>query len=103
MDEFSGISSVFALVVLPFVLLRLISIEPRIAAISRVDAKLDLLLAQAGIVFDPYKDVPPQVTEALQRGEKIQAIKHYREATNVGLKEAKDFVEEIQRRAGGRA
>ncbi len=89
--------------VVVIVLLRLVAIERRIGALSRLDAKLDLLLRQAGIEFDPYKDLPRQVTEALQRGEKIQAIKHYREATDVGLKEAKVLIEEIQRRAGSSA
>jgi hypothetical protein len=64
----------------------------------RVEAKLDLLLKQANLSFDPYQSLPPGVVEALQRGEKIRAIKFYREATGVGLKEAKDFVEEVQRR-----
>lgn len=103
MIELSGTASVLAVVVVVIALLRLVAIERRIAALSRVDAKLDLLLKQAGIEFDPYKDLPRQVTEALQRGEKIQAIKHYRAATGGGLKEAKEFIEEIQRRAGGGA
>lgn len=32
----------------------------------------------------------------LAQGNKIMAIKHVREATGLGLKEAKDFVEEIE-------
>jgi ribosomal protein L7/L12 len=103
MNELSGMASVFVLIVFVYVLLRLVTIEKRIARLSRVDAKLDLLLKQAGIDYDPYKNLSLQVTEALQRGEKIQAIKHYREATGVGLKEAKEFIEEIQRRAGSGA
>lgn len=35
------------------------------------------------------------VTEALARGQKIEAIKIYREATGKGLKEAKDFIDEL--------
>jgi ribosomal protein L7/L12 len=103
MIELSGPASVMAVVLVVFVLLRLVSIESRIAALSRIDVKLDLLLDQAGIEFDSYKNLPRQVTEALQRGEKIKAIKHYREATGVGLKEAKEFIDEIQRRAGSSA
>lgn len=34
-----------------------------------------------------------QIEAALARGQKIEAIKLYREATNCGLKEAKDAVE----------
>jgi ribosomal protein L7/L12 len=41
--------------------------------------------------------------EALRRGHKIEAIKLYRQATGVGLKEAKDFIDDVQRRAGSRA
>lgn len=36
----------------------------------------------------------------LERGEKIAAVKHYRDKTNVGLKAAKDAVEAIERRLG---
>jgi ribosomal protein L7/L12 len=77
-----------------------LSIQKQLGGISRLDAKLDLLLKQAGLEFDPYKNVPSSVIDAVRRGNKIEAIKNYRTATGVGLKEAKDAVEEIQRRAG---
>jgi ribosomal protein L7/L12 len=35
----------------------------------------------------------------LRRGKTIEAIKEYRAATGVGLKEAKDYVDELRRRA----
>jgi ribosomal protein L7/L12 len=79
---------------------RLLEIVKRLSAVSRVDAKLDVLLKHAGIEYDPYKNLPPQVIDAVRRGKKIEAIKRYRESTGVGLKEAKDFIEEVQRRAG---
>jgi len=78
----------------------LFDVRKRMSALSRIDAKLDLLLKQAGIDYDPYKNLPRAVVEAMQRGNKIEAIKHYREAAGVGLKEAKDFIEEVERRAG---
>ncbi len=37
-----------------------------------------------------------QITELLTRGAKIEAIQFYREATGVGLKEAKDAVEAME-------
>lgn len=40
--------------------------------------------------------LPPDVLEALQQGRKIEAIKRLREATGLGLKEAKDMVEAHQ-------
>ena len=91
----------WALAVILIVLQQVGSIEKRVAALSRVDAKLDLLLRQAGIEYAPFGNLPLQVTEALQCGEKIRAIKLYRESTGVGLKEAKEFIEEIQRRGEG--
>jgi ribosomal protein L7/L12 len=79
---------------------RLAGIENRVGRLSRLEVKIDLLLKHAGVEYDPYKNLPREVVDALQRGEKIQAIKHYRKATGVGLKEAKDFIEDVQRRAG---
>jgi hypothetical protein len=35
------------------------------------------------------------ITQAIFSGKKIKAIKHYRTATNVGLKQAKEFVEAL--------
>jgi ribosomal protein L7/L12 len=105
MNTFSG--SEMVLVMLLLVVLG-IGIGSMIASASnpakrpstlwRVEAKLDLLLKQAGVEFEPYKGLSPEVAEALQRGEKIRAIKHYREATGVSLREAKDFIEEVERR-----
>ena len=43
--------------------------------------------------FVPGGPLPGNVTEALQRGNKIEAIKRLREQTGLGLKEAKDAVE----------
>jgi ribosomal protein L7/L12 len=40
------------------------------------------------------------VGESVRAGNKIEAIKRYRDETGAGLKEAKEFVEEAQRRRG---
>jgi ribosomal protein L7/L12 len=71
-------------------------------ALSRLEAKLDALLKHEGIRFDAYADLPPSVVDALLAGKKIEAIKEYRAVTGAGLKEAKEYVEEVQRRAGAR-
>jgi hypothetical protein len=49
--------------------------------LSRLEAKLDLVLKNAGIAFDSCEGLPPLVVEALQRGDKIQAINHYHDAS----------------------
>ncbi len=41
---------------------------------------------------------PPSVTDALRRGNKIEAIKLLRKQRGIGLKEAKDAVDEMTRR-----
>ena len=94
-----------ALLVLGLIFLRLIGarldkIQSQLAASGRVEAKLDLLLKKAGIKFDPFEYVSEDIVAALRANEKIKAIKLYRQATGVGLKQAKDFIEEVQRRAG---
>jgi hypothetical protein len=79
---------------------RMSKIELRIARLFTVEAKLDLLLRLAEVEYDPYQNVPGAVADAIRSGNKIEAIKRYREATAVGLKDAKNFVEEVQRRGG---
>jgi len=88
-----------AAIVVAAIGVRVASAEQRLLALSRLEGKLDALLKHQGIRFDPYGEVPPPVLDALRRGKKIEAIKEYRAATGVGLKEAKEYVEEIQRRA----
>jgi len=86
-----------------WVVVRLISQPHDLRRLSRLEAKLDVLLKHEGIRFDPFSDVPLPVVDALRRGKKIEAIKEYRAATGAELKEAKDYVEELQRRAPHRA
>ena len=42
--------------------------------------------------------LPPDVVEALRKGNKIEAIKRLREATKLGLAEAKGAVEQFEQR-----
>ena len=85
-------------VAVALLLIRLSAVERRLDRLSRVDAKIDALLHHAGVEFDPFQDVPADVKEALDRGETILAIKRFRQATGVGLEDAKEFVDEIRRR-----
>ncbi len=56
-----------------------------------IDRKLNLILANLGI--DPNEGLDRQIVELMRSGQKIQAIKLYREQTGAGLKESKDYVE----------
>jgi ribosomal protein L7/L12 len=79
---------------------RLRRLSERVAILTRVEAKLDLLLKNAGLEFNPCKDVAPAISEALRSGQKIQAIKLYRKSTNCSLAKAKEYVEGVQRQMG---
>jgi ribosomal protein L7/L12 len=48
----------------------------------------------------PVGDLMAQIEQELRAGRKINAIKLYREAHNVGLKEAKDAIDEMERNLG---
>ena len=89
-----------ALIVVGIALLfiRLAAVERRLNRLSRLDAKVDALLRHSGVEFDAFQGVPADVQEALERGETILAIKRFRQATGAGLKEAKEFVDEVRRR-----
>jgi hypothetical protein len=58
-----------------------------------LERRVDLILKHLGI--DPNQGINPQVQELMKAGQKIQAIKLYRELTGAGLKEAKDYVESL--------
>ena len=75
-------------------------LQARVGVLYRIEAKLDLLLKQGNLKYDPYGSLPSDIVQAVRDRKKIQAIKLYRQKSGVGLKEAKDFIEEVQRRAG---
>lgn len=99
-------------VVLAVILFLLVSVALRLivemrsrlgGTLSRIESKLDLLLRQAGVEFDPYANLPREIADAARAGQTIQAIKLYRQfmdrqSSGVGLREAKDFIEDLQRR-----
>ena len=92
--------SLLALVLARVFEYRINAIARQVATVSRIEAKLDLVLTQAGLKYDPYKNAPASVIDAVKHGQKIEAIKRYREVNPVSLKEAKEYVEGMQRRAG---
>ena len=56
----------------------------------RLEKKLDMVLNHLGLEFESLTD---EVREAADSGNKILAIKLYREQTGVGLAEAKSDIE----------
>ena len=78
------------------------NIEELQRQVKRQGELIDALYRQLGIGQLDAAGVPtdgsyPEVVDAIRGGNLIQAIKHYRERTGVGLKEAKDAVEALAR------
>ncbi len=91
---------VFVAAVVALLFARVAAIERRLNRLSRLDAKVDAVLKPSGITFDEYANVPPDVADLIRRGETIHAIKRFRRVTGLGLKEAKDYIDEVKRRSG---
>lgn len=86
---------------------RIAALEARVADLERrlagSTANQPYGAADAGTAdaVDPWSVPPwPEIVQLLHQRKKIQAIKVYREVFRVGLQEAKDIVEEAERRLG---
>jgi ribosomal protein L7/L12 len=67
--------------------------------LKRIEEKLDMLLGHLGLEYhDPARrGLSDAVRGHLDAGRKIEAIKLLREETGVGLREAKDAVDNYER------
>jgi ribosomal protein L7/L12 len=76
-----------------------LGVANRVSALEKANvqlrAQVRMLLERAGLPAEPAVD--SQILALLREGQKIQAIKLYRENTGKGLREAKDAVEAIAR------
>ena len=69
--------------------------------ITQLEERVDFLYNHLGIVSTEDRPMAEtRVIEMLRKGNKIEAIKIYREIYNVGLAEAKDAVESLGSRLG---
>jgi ribosomal protein L7/L12 len=96
MIELSAFNALFGVILILVMLSRLSTLEKRLRSLN---GKLDALLKHSEVEYNPYGDPAAEVIELLKEGEKLQAIKHYRDATGAGLKDAKEFIDEVQRRS----
>ena len=81
------------LVVIIFLCVIVSAINRQSVKLSQLGSKVDLLMKNANIEFSPLDLITDEVRTALLDGDKITAIKIYRETTGAGLREAKDAVE----------
>ncbi len=67
--------------------------------INELEDRLEFLYRRLNIEYADLNSDPvlsPQVQDALRRGNKIEAIKIYRELTGVGLAEAKQAIDRAE-------
>ena len=67
--------------------------------VNELEDRLKFIYRRLNIEYaDPNSDpvLSPQIQDALRRGNKIEAIKIYRELTGVGLAEAKDVIDKAE-------
>ena len=67
--------------------------------VNELEERLKFIYRRLNIDYvEPNSDpvLSPQIQEALRRGNKIEAIKIYREMTGVGLAEAKQVIDRAE-------
>jgi hypothetical protein len=71
------------------------------ARITELEDRLQYLYKRLNIEYIEHPStVDPRLIDHLRKGNKIEAIKLYREIFDVGLAEAKNAVEEIEKNFG---
>ena len=66
------------------------------ARIAELEAKVDFLYKRLNVEYlENNQAIDSRIIELVKQGNKIEAIKIYREMYNVGLKEAKDAVDQL--------
>jgi len=68
--------------------------------VNELEDRLKSLYRHLNLEYaDPGTDpvMSPQIQDAIRRGNKIEAIKLYREMTGMGLAEAKDAIENAEK------
>jgi ribosomal protein L7/L12 len=68
--------------------------------IATLEAQMQVILEHLGVAGKSDDPFEARLLELIRANQKIEAIKRYREKTGLGLKEAKDAVEDLERRLG---
>jgi ribosomal protein L7/L12 len=74
-------------------------IESLSKSVSALEKKVDMIMNHLNLKYNDRGSASfeYEVRDLIRRGDKIEAIKRYREQTGVGLKEAKDAIENMER------
>jgi ribosomal protein L7/L12 len=73
-------------------------IEKMKRRLDKLESQMAFLQRSLGITTNeaPAWNASPEIIEMVQRGDKIEAIKAFREQTGASLKDAKNFIESIK-------
>lgn len=80
------------IVLLAMIFLLISNIDSLKKKIDIIDSKLNKIAKQVGVPEEPIND---EIRQLVMEGKKIQAIKKLRDATGLGLKDAKDYVDNL--------
>ncbi|ARR46404.1 hypothetical protein ACXZ7R_04525 [Vibrio campbellii] len=61
-----------------------------------LERKIDFLLERSGLSVDKHFGVPVQVLDAVKSGNKLKAMRLYREETGASLIDARKVIEELR-------
>jgi ribosomal protein L7/L12 len=61
-----------------------------------IEAQLAILSEKAGVPYQaPSENVPTEVVELVEQGDRIAALRKYRELTGCGMDEAKEVIAKL--------
>lgn len=66
--------------------------------LMRIERKLTMLTEHFKLKWDPTVGVPEEVLAQVRAGNRVEAIKLYRELTGIGLKESHELIDQIDKR-----
>lgn len=61
-----------------------------------MESKVDLILKSSGITYNPVDSLSAKVRAFLEQGQQIGAIKQYRIETGLGLRDAKQAIQQAE-------
>lgn len=82
-----------SLVLLGILIFSISYISEAVEQVKRVDRKLDKIVKSLGLDID--ENIDDELKEIIIKEGKIKAIKRYREHTGVGLKESKEYIDNL--------
>ncbi len=85
-----GITNIFLLGVIVYLMIDISQLREEV---KRSNKALDKIISHFGI--EMYNDIDHELRDIIKSDGKIKAIKRYREHTGLGLKESKEYIDNL--------